>query len=114
MRHLVIVLLAVLVVLLPVGGIGGDAATIQPRLRLIDTDPGAFRGLGFKAHERVRVSVYAGGCATKRVAAGVRGGFRRLLPLARPERVRRLLRLGDRERRQPGELQALPGYVPAP
>jgi len=41
----------------------------------MDASPVAFRGLGFKPHERVRVSVYAGERAAKRVAAGARGGF---------------------------------------
>ena len=41
----------------------------------MDASPVVFRGSGFKAHERVRVSVYAGERATKHVAAGVRGGF---------------------------------------
>ena len=41
----------------------------------MDASPIAFRGAGFKAHERVRVSVYAGERATKRVLAGSRGGF---------------------------------------
>jgi hypothetical protein len=62
-------------VLLPAPSIAGSATTIQPRLRLLDADPVAFRGTGFKAHERVRVSVYAGGRATKRVEAGSRGRF---------------------------------------
>jgi hypothetical protein len=41
----------------------------------MDASPVAFRGTGFKEHERVRVSVYAGERATKRLTAGVRGGF---------------------------------------
>jgi hypothetical protein len=41
----------------------------------MDASPVAFRGTGFKPHERVRVSVYAGGRAAKRVEAGARGGF---------------------------------------
>jgi hypothetical protein len=49
--------------------------TIRPTLRLMDASPVAFRGVGFKAHERVRVSVYAGERATKRLTAGARGGF---------------------------------------
>jgi hypothetical protein len=49
--------------------------TIRPTLRLMDTSPIAFRGAGFKAHERVRVSVYAGERATKRLTAGARGRF---------------------------------------
>jgi hypothetical protein len=75
MRRRLIVGLAVIAALLPVPGIVGGAATIQPRLRLLDADPVAFRGTGFKAHERVRVSVYAGTRAAKRVTAGVRGRF---------------------------------------
>jgi hypothetical protein len=50
-------------------------ATTRPALRLVDTSPVAFRGTGFKAHERVRVSVYAGTRATRRATAGLRGGF---------------------------------------
>jgi hypothetical protein len=49
--------------------------TTRPALRLMDASPVAFRGSGFKAQERVRVSVYAGVRATKRVTAGVRGRF---------------------------------------
>jgi hypothetical protein len=70
-----IVSLAVLAAALPVPGLVGGAATIQPRLRLLDADPVAFRGTGFKAHERVRVVVYAGTRAAKRVTAGARGRF---------------------------------------
>jgi hypothetical protein len=47
----------------------------RPVLRLTDAGPVAFRGIGFKPHERVRVSVYAGARATKRVTAGARGRF---------------------------------------
>lgn len=50
-------------------------ATTRPTLRLLDASPVAFRGSGFKAHERVRVSAYAGARATKRVTAGARGRF---------------------------------------
>jgi hypothetical protein len=70
-----IVLTAVLGALLPVGGIAGGATATHARLRLLDTDPIAFRGTGFKAHERVRVVVYAGTRAAKRTTAGLRGGF---------------------------------------
>jgi hypothetical protein len=72
MRRWLIVLIAAFGLLLPVAG---GAATTQPRLRLLDTDPVAFRGIGFKAHEQVRVVVYAGARAAKRATAGVRGGF---------------------------------------
>ena len=41
----------------------------------MDASPVAFRGVGFKPGERVRVSVYAGERATKRLTAGARGGF---------------------------------------
>jgi hypothetical protein len=41
----------------------------------MDASPIAIRGAGFKAHERVRVSVFAGERATKRLTAGIRGGF---------------------------------------
>jgi hypothetical protein len=58
-----------------VAALASARTTARPTLRLMDASPVAFRGSGFKAHERVRVSVYAGGRATKRVAAGVRGGF---------------------------------------
>jgi len=74
-RRRLIVGLAVLGTLLPAAGVAGGAATIQPRLRLLDADPVAFRGTGFKAHERVRVIVYAGTRAAKRATAGVRGVF---------------------------------------
>ena len=65
-------LLAVFATLTPVAG---RAAATEPRLRLLDTDPVAFRGVGFKAHERVRVVVYAGERAAKRTTAGLHGGF---------------------------------------
>ena len=51
------------------------SATTRPALRLLDASPLAFRGTGFKAHEHVRVSVYAGSRATKRTTAGLRGRF---------------------------------------
>ena len=41
----------------------------------MDASPVSFRGTGFKPHEHVRVSVYAGERAAKRVVAGARGGF---------------------------------------
>jgi hypothetical protein len=41
----------------------------------MDASPVAFRGVGFKPRERVRVSVYAGERATKRLTVGPRGGF---------------------------------------
>jgi hypothetical protein len=72
-RRRLIVLLAVFGTLLPVAGRAATAT--EPRLRLLDTDPVAFRGIGFKVHERVRVVVYAGDRATKRTTAGLRGGF---------------------------------------
>jgi hypothetical protein len=50
-------------------------AVARPALRLMDASPVAFRGTGFKPHERVRISVYAGERAAKRVVASVRGRF---------------------------------------
>jgi len=70
-----IVLLALLGVCLPAAGIAGGAATTTPRLRLLDSDSVVLRGTGFKVHEHVRVSVYAGEHVVKRVTTGRRGGF---------------------------------------
>jgi hypothetical protein len=68
--------------LVTVGALAASVVTLaaarpatRPALRLMDASPVAFRGSGFKAQERVRVSVYAGVRTTKRVIAGVRGRF---------------------------------------
>ena len=53
----------------------GGATTTQPRLRLLDAAPVVLRGVGFQPRERVRILVYAGERAVKRVAAGRRGTF---------------------------------------
>jgi hypothetical protein len=58
-----------------VAALASARATTRPTLRLMDARPVVFRGLGFKAHESVRVSVYAGERVTKRVTSGARGGF---------------------------------------
>jgi hypothetical protein len=50
-------------------------ATARPTLRLVDATPVAFRGAGFKTHERVRAVIYLRARAVKRVVAGPRGGF---------------------------------------
>jgi hypothetical protein len=55
--------------------IASARAVSRPALRLMDAGPVAFRGTGFKPHERVRISVYAGERAAKRVVAGARGRF---------------------------------------
>ena len=68
-----LVVFAVLCALASVAG--GGAATAHPRLRLLDAEPVAFKGTGFRSHERVRVAVYAGERVVKRVAAGLRGAF---------------------------------------
>ena len=60
---------------LAVATLASARAATRPALRLMDASPVAFRGVGFKPHERVRVSVYAGERATKRAVAGVRGRF---------------------------------------
>ena len=72
MQRRSIALLVLLAALLPVSA---GAATVQARLFLLDSDPVAFRGTGFKAHERVRLVVYAGTRTVKWTTAGVRGGF---------------------------------------
>src|SRR5207237_7244722 len=74
-RRRLIVLLAVVGACLPAASIAGGAATATPRLRLLDSDSVALRGAGFKVHEHVRVSVYAGEHAVKRVTTGRRGGL---------------------------------------
>jgi hypothetical protein len=68
-------MLLVAAAVLAVATLASARAATRPALRLMDASPVAFRGVGFKPHERVHVSVYAGGRAAKRVAAGVRGGF---------------------------------------
>lgn len=68
-------MLLVAVAVLAVATLASARAATRPTLRLMDASPVAFRGIGFKPHERVRVSVYAGGRVAKRVTAGVRGGF---------------------------------------
>jgi hypothetical protein len=68
-------MLLVAVAVLAVATLASARAATRPALRLMDASPVAFRGVGFKPHERVRVSVYAGERAAKRVTAGVRGGF---------------------------------------
>lgn len=68
-------LLTVAALAASVATLAAGRVTARPTLRLMDASPVAFRGAGFKAHERVRVSVYAGARATKRVVAGVRGRF---------------------------------------
>ena len=81
MQRRSIALIAVLAALLPVSA---GAAAGQARLRLIDSDPVAFQGTGFKAHERVRLVVYAGTRAVRWTTAGVRGGFVISLPRMSP------------------------------
>jgi hypothetical protein len=71
----VALLLAAVALAASVATLASARVATRPTLRLMDASPVVFRGTGFKAHERVRVSVYAGARATKRVAAGVRGGF---------------------------------------
>lgn len=50
-------------------------ATTHPTLRLMDAEPVAFHGAGFKARERVRVVVVAGTRAAKSVTASAGGSF---------------------------------------
>jgi hypothetical protein len=69
------VTLLVAIAALAVTALASARAATRPALRLMDASPVAFRGVGFKARERVRVSVYAGERATKRLTAGARGGF---------------------------------------
>jgi len=64
---------AVVALAATVATLASARATTRPTLRLVDASPVAFRGTGFKAHERVRVSVYAGTPATRRTSAGLRG-----------------------------------------
>ena len=67
--------MAVVALAATVATLASARATTRPTLRLVDASPVAFRGTGFKAHERVRVSVYAGTRATRRTTAGLRGRF---------------------------------------
>jgi hypothetical protein len=60
---------------LSVAVLASAGAATRPVLRLMDASPVAFRGVGFKPHEHVRVSVYAGERAAKQVEAGARGRF---------------------------------------
>jgi hypothetical protein len=69
------VILLVAVAALAAAVLASARAATRPALRLMDASPVAFRGVGFKARERIRVSVYAGDRATKRLTAGPRGGF---------------------------------------
>jgi hypothetical protein len=71
----VALLLAAVALAASVAALASARVATRPTLRLMDASPVVFRGTGFKAHERVRVSVYAGARATKRVEAGARGGF---------------------------------------
>jgi hypothetical protein len=50
-------------------------ATTHATLRLMDASPVTFRGIGFKARERVRVVVTARTRAAKSVTASIRGVF---------------------------------------
>ena len=72
---LVGLLVAVVALAVSVATLASAGVTARPTLRLVDASPVALRGTGFKAHERVRVSVYAGERATKRVSTGARGRF---------------------------------------
>jgi hypothetical protein len=70
-----VLLVAAVVLAATVATFASARAATRPALRLVDTSPVAFRGTGFEAHERVRISVYAGTRATRRVTAGLRGAF---------------------------------------
>jgi hypothetical protein len=47
----------------------------RPTLRIVDLSPLTVRGTNFKAAERVKLLVNAGGPISKSVKAGPRGGF---------------------------------------
>jgi len=51
------------------------AAVGTARVGVMQTSPFTVRGTGFRAHERVAVTVYAKTTRMKAVTAGVRGGF---------------------------------------
>ena len=80
----------------------------------MDASPIAFRGLGFKAHERVRVSVYAGERATKRVAAGARGGFVVRFPSLDPNACAGFYASAVGSEGSRASFKRAPGMCPAP
>jgi hypothetical protein len=52
-----------------------SAAARTAHVSVMGTSPFTVRGTGFRAHERVTVTVFAKTTRTKRVTAGARGGF---------------------------------------
>ena len=89
-------------------------ATVRPTLRLVDASPIAFRGAGFEAHERVRVSVYAGARATKRVVAGAHGGFVVRFSSLEPDACAGLSALAIGSKGSRASFRLSPGMCPAP
>jgi hypothetical protein len=73
MRQLVIVL--ALALASGTASLAAASPATRPALRLVDAGPVVFRGSGFKAHERVRVVVYAQTRAAKRTTASLTGAF---------------------------------------
>jgi hypothetical protein len=70
-----VLLIAVAALAAAIAALASATATTKPALRLVDTSPLAFRGTGFEAREHVRISVYAGERATKRMTASMAGRF---------------------------------------
>ena len=109
-----IVFVAAFGVVLSLGGLVRGAATIEPRLRLLDADPVAIRGTGFKAHERVRVTVYAGELAAKRVVAGSRGRFVVRFPALDPNACSGFWASAVGNQGSRASFKRSPGMCPAP
>src|SRR5919197_1624729 len=89
-------------------------ATTRPTLRLMDTSLVALRGSGFKAHERVRVSVYAGARATKRVTAGAHGRFVVRFPTLDPNACAGFFASAVGNEGSKASFKRPPGMCPAP
>ena len=90
------------------------ARATRPTLRLMDADPVTFRGLDFKSHERVRVSVYAGARATKRVTAGARGRFVVRFPTLDPNACAGFFASAVGNEGSRASFKRPPGMCPAP
>lgn len=80
----------------------------------MDASPVAFRGVGFKPHERVRISVYAGERATKRLTAGIRGGFVARFPSLDPNACTGFSAVAVGNDGTRASFKRAPGMCPAP
>jgi hypothetical protein len=71
-----LLLICLLVLAAALSGVGSTTfAATHPSLRLMDTSSVALRGVGFKRHERVRVTVSSKARAAKSVDASTTGSF---------------------------------------